>query len=33
MSIFFTENAKDRVTANGRPSGMETTITVTARIK
>jgi hypothetical protein len=27
-SIFFTEYARERVTANGKPSGMATTITV-----
>ena len=32
-SIFFTENARDNVTAKGKPSGIATTITVMARIK
>lgn len=33
LSIFLTEKANDKVTANGNPSGMATTITVTAKIK
>lgn len=32
-SIFLTENANERVTANGSPSGIATTMTVIARIK
>lgn len=31
-NIFLTENAKERVTAKGSPSGMATTITVIERI-
>lgn len=31
--IFFTENASVKVTATGRPSGIETTNTVNANIK
>ena len=33
LSIFFTEKAKDKVTAKGRPSGIATTITVIAKIQ
>ena len=33
LSIFFTEYAKDSVTAKGNPSGIATTITVIANIK
>jgi hypothetical protein len=32
LSIFFTENAKDKVTARGKPYGIATTITVIERI-
>lgn len=32
-NIFLTENAKERVTDNGNPSGIATTITVIPRIK
>ena len=32
-NIFLTENASDRVTASGSPSGMATTMTVMARMK
>ena len=33
ISIFLTENARERVTARGKPSGMATTITVIAKMK
>ena len=32
-SIFFTEKARDKVTASGSPSGIATTITVMAKMK
>jgi hypothetical protein len=33
VNIFFTEKAKERVTANGKPSGIATTMTVIPKIK
>jgi hypothetical protein len=33
LSIFFTENARERVTERGSPSGMATTTTVIPRMR